>query len=359
MWVDKHQVIKEEHPTYLGVTLDRQLSLKNHIKNIKNKALRRLQLLKRLAGTTWGSDKDTLRGLYLGYVRSVNEYNRSLLTTCSKSNLESIDRVQNNALRLISGAMRSTPTAACEIHTSVGPLGLRRDKAALEMYERCKRMNRSHPNRHLVENWEYKQRIKHKSVLHHVQEIQDRYHLPERRQGTQNVARNLPPHARLKAPEVRMRLVDSETKQSDPVTLMNSSLKTIDAYPEEWIHVYTDGSAFKANTKAGYGVHIRDPDGSIEDIFDACGEFCSNYETEIIALETAVYHLKTVLEVQPSKAQHFVIFTDSMSALQALEGSERCRTDIATIILDADQLITSHNIKIVLQWIPGHLKYAR
>jgi hypothetical protein len=37
--------------------LDRQLSLKKHVENIKNKAIRRLQLLKRLAGTAWGSER--------------------------------------------------------------------------------------------------------------------------------------------------------------------------------------------------------------------------------------------------------------------------------------------------------------
>lgn len=190
--------------------------------------------------------------------------------------------------------------------------------------------------------------------MHHVHEIKDRYHLPERREGIQNIARNLPPHVRLKLPEVRTKLVDETSKQSDPVVLMSASLKTIDAYPDEWIHVYTDGSAFKATIKAGYGVYICYPDGSSEELFDACGEFCSNYEAEVTALETAVYQLKTVFDTYPSRAQNIVIFTDSMSALQSLEGNDRSRADMAKIILDVDELMTSHNIKIVLQWIPGH-----
>jgi hypothetical protein len=88
--------------------------------------------------------------------------------------VESLHRVQNNALRLISGAMRSTPTAACEIYTNVEPLGMGRDKAAMEACERSKRMNKDHPNKHLIENWKEKQRIKQKSVLHHVNKIKDR-----------------------------------------------------------------------------------------------------------------------------------------------------------------------------------------
>ena len=352
--MDSQRLPREEHPTYLGVMLDRQLSLKKHVENIKNKAIRRLQLLKRLAGTAWGSDKDTLRGLYLGYVRSALEYNSALLTTCARTNVESLDRVQNNALRLISGAMRSTPTAACEIHTNVEPLGMRRDKAAMEACERSKRMNKDHPNKHLIENWIQKQRIKQKSVLHHVNQIKDRYHLPDKGQETQRVSQSLAPHTCPQMPEIETKLMDDVTKSSDPIDLMRASQRTIDAYPDDWIHVYTDGSAFKATIKAGYGVYIEYPDRTSDELFDACGEICSNYQAEITALEVALYHLRSIFDMFPSKAQNIVIFTDSMSALQALEDGGHCKTEFAQIIQDTNHLITSHCIRIAMQWIPGH-----
>ena len=38
----------------------------------------RLNLVKRLATTTWGADKKTLRQIYLGYVRSAIDYAQSL-----------------------------------------------------------------------------------------------------------------------------------------------------------------------------------------------------------------------------------------------------------------------------------------
>uniref|UniRef100_A0A0B7BRX1 Reverse transcriptase domain-containing protein n=2 Tax=Arion vulgaris TaxID=1028688 RepID=A0A0B7BRX1_9EUPU len=57
---------KEENPTYLGVKLDKQLRMTEHINNIKEKASKRLNMVKRLASTTWGADKSTLRQLYLG-----------------------------------------------------------------------------------------------------------------------------------------------------------------------------------------------------------------------------------------------------------------------------------------------------
>ena len=66
--LDNKQLKKEENPTYLGVTLDHQLSLKPHVENIRKKAVKRLNLIKRLASSNWGSDKQiTLKSLFLGY----------------------------------------------------------------------------------------------------------------------------------------------------------------------------------------------------------------------------------------------------------------------------------------------------
>ena len=127
---------KDPNPVYLGVQLDRQMNLQKHISNTKRKAMKRLNLVKRLASSTWGSDKNTLRNLYLGYVRSALDYNISLQNISSKSNKESLDKVQNQALRFICGGMKSSPTSACEIDSNVEPLETRRKKAALELHER-------------------------------------------------------------------------------------------------------------------------------------------------------------------------------------------------------------------------------
>ena len=80
--------------------------------------------------------------------------------TSSKSTRASLDKVQNHNLRLISGAMRSSPTAACEMHTNVEPLQLRSEAAVMEGVERYKRLETTHPNRKLVESKRTQQRLK-------------------------------------------------------------------------------------------------------------------------------------------------------------------------------------------------------
>ena len=113
---------------------------------MKEKASRRLRLIKRLATTTWGANKETLRNLYLGYVRSAMEQTLPLQAIASKRTTSSLDIVQNQALRLVCGGMRTTPTAACEIDARVEPLDLRRERAVMESFERYKRFDTDHPN---------------------------------------------------------------------------------------------------------------------------------------------------------------------------------------------------------------------
>ena len=161
--MDGTPLSKVENPAYLGVNLDRQLTMKPFLQNLKNKANRRLNLVKCLATITWGANKTTLRQIYLGYVRSAMVCALPIQAIASKSTKESLDRVQNQSLRLVCGGMRSTPSAACEVDASIEPLDLRREKSVLESVERYKRMDEKHPNRVLVDTWKASNRLKQKS----------------------------------------------------------------------------------------------------------------------------------------------------------------------------------------------------
>ena len=69
---------KDDNPKYLGIRLDPRLSYKAHFEDITEKVAKRLNLLKRLASTNWGTNKKTLRQLYTGYVRAVFDQSATL-----------------------------------------------------------------------------------------------------------------------------------------------------------------------------------------------------------------------------------------------------------------------------------------
>jgi hypothetical protein len=104
---------------------------------------------------------------------------------------------------------------------------MRRDKAALEIFEQSKRMNKRNPNRQLVDKWEPKRRIKHKSILHHVNEIKDNYRLPTNRQEIFRISKSLQPHTNYITPEIKLTLIGNITKEADQYVITDTSLRTI------------------------------------------------------------------------------------------------------------------------------------
>ena len=80
-----------------------------------------------------------LHTLYLGTIKSQIEYSQPIQLYASWTVLESLDRVQSQALRFITGTFRTTPTSAAEIMTNVAPLSLMTERAVLIAYERYKR----------------------------------------------------------------------------------------------------------------------------------------------------------------------------------------------------------------------------
>ena len=72
--------------------------------------------------------------------------------------------------------------------------------------------------------------------------------------------------------------------------------------------MYTDGSAFRGTSKAGYGVLIHYPDGSSGEFSGPCGEHASNYVAEVVAIETALDYIKTFFDTFPPQETQYNYF---------------------------------------------------
>jgi len=70
---DNH-IVNEECPKYLGMRIDRSLTFKKHLEDVKNKLKSRNNIISKLAGANWGSNTKVLQisAIALGY--SVVEY---------------------------------------------------------------------------------------------------------------------------------------------------------------------------------------------------------------------------------------------------------------------------------------------
>ena len=72
--VNRTDLENTPHPKYLGVTLDRTLSYKQHIHNTKMNVATRNNLLRKLSSYKWGTNASTIRTTALALRYSVAEY---------------------------------------------------------------------------------------------------------------------------------------------------------------------------------------------------------------------------------------------------------------------------------------------
>ena len=89
---------------YLGLIFDKKLSFIPHIKYLKAKCLKSLNILKVLSHTTWGADRTTLLQLYRSLIRSKLDYGSIVYGSARKSYLAMLDPTHHQGLRLALGA---------------------------------------------------------------------------------------------------------------------------------------------------------------------------------------------------------------------------------------------------------------
>ena len=351
--LNNQPVPQVETPTFLGVTLDTRLTWKPHLEAVEAKAIRKLAIMKKLAGTTWGANSDILKQVYTGAVRPVVEYASTIWDTASKTNKSKLDRVQNMGLRIILGAMRSTPIQQMEKTTDLQPLECRREYKAAIQGEKLKRLT-SHPLHQTLQHGT-KNRLKRKSFKHKLKDLKkENADLleadPEKcEELTVSVWAS-----RTSLPEVRTEIPGLAAKGTQAPELQKAlTLEMIQSrYPKStWTHAFTDGSAENAVRNGGSGACIRRPDGTTSSLSIPAGDLSSNYRAEVHALKAAT----ELLIEEDCNQQNIVLLSDSLSALQSLTNGP---TDFRTQQLHNSLRTLSDNNRVVLQWVPAHVGIA-
>ena len=136
-------------------------------------------------------------------------FNLPLQTIASKGAVLFLDKVQNQALRLICGAIRTTPTAACEIDANIKPRDLTWKRSLIETVERYRRQKPDHPNRKPIETWKPVGRIQLKTLLDVAKEMSSMENLPTERE-LERKFQNVPPWQHLHQPKIVTSLLDKK-----------------------------------------------------------------------------------------------------------------------------------------------------
>nr|KAG5689418.1 hypothetical protein BaRGS_017936 [Batillaria attramentaria] len=298
----------EDQQTYLGVTFDKRLTWKQHVQNAEAKARRKLNIMRKLAGTQWGANEKILKNVYQGSVRPHLEYGSSSWMTAAQSHQQTLQRVQNQALRIITGAMRSTPIEKMEQTTGIPPLKNRWECKAMMQYTKAEKTEN-----HLMHSRTREPssgRLKRSSFISDTRLLQRR--LQERLPREVEPARpgSDPPPWINKLCDVTIHTTVPHLTTKDDHSDVSKRALTLamleERYPQEaWIRAYTDGSATNAVRRGA----------------------------------------TTIKETAQANSQ-VVFLTDAKSVLEAANANKLPRLQE-----------TLHDItctRLVLQWIPSH-----
>ena len=113
---------------FLGLIFDCKSSFLPHIRYLKNKSTKALNLIRVVAHTSWGTDQDTLLLLYTSLIRSKLDYGWIVYGSARSM----LDPVQNHALRLCLGAYRTSPSSSLCILANEPPLYVRCQKLSIQ-----------------------------------------------------------------------------------------------------------------------------------------------------------------------------------------------------------------------------------
>ena len=115
---------------------DSKLNWAPHLKIVKARATRNLNLIKILPNSKFGSDRKLLLRIHKMTILPSTEYGSFLFTSAPKSTQKILDPVHHFAIRLAIGAFRTSPTKTLLIDSGNLPLNLRREKYSLSFTAR-------------------------------------------------------------------------------------------------------------------------------------------------------------------------------------------------------------------------------
>ena len=121
-------------PTYLGVKLDRLLTFRQHLVALRKKLSSRVTLLRQLVGSGWGAGAKALCIATISLVYSTAEYCAPFW--CRSAHTRLIDSVLNDALRIVTGCLRPTPTDHLPVLSGIQPAELFQMGATISLTHR-------------------------------------------------------------------------------------------------------------------------------------------------------------------------------------------------------------------------------
>ena len=327
---------------YLGLIFDKKLSFIPHIKYIKAKCHKALNMMKVLSHTTWGADRTTLLLLYRSLIRSKLDYGSIVYGSARKSYLAMLDPLHHQGLRLALGAFRTSPVASLYVEADEPSLTSRREKLSLQYAIRLAE-NPSNPAHEVTFPPKYTDLYESKPNFIKSFGVRILPLLESANINPKNIDINFTPNIPawcMNKTKILFDLHSSKKSETSPI-IMKSSFNELKSNYTSCTPIYTDGS--KDDMRVGcavisdnYSENMRIPDGS------------SIFTAEAKAIDLA---LDFIADCEISN--NFIIFSDSLSVLKSLDHTSSKNAQIQKL-LEKQHYLSIYN-EIIYCWIPSHI----
>ena len=235
-----------DNPVFLGVQFDRLLNFGPHVKKLKAKCFPRIQALSKLAGKTWGAQKEELRLLYLCYIRAAIEYGVSAWAPgAADTHLEDAEKIQNQAARIITGAHKASPIEALQMEANLMPMKLRAKELCVVAYEKSARLPDDNPRKESAKTPQRRLRNlqTQSSWREEGKRESERMGLKNLQKDGINTINPAPPWKHDLNYDARDYLCRNITKRDAAEKQKQAAFETLAGLPTADIEIWTDGSA--------------------------------------------------------------------------------------------------------------------
>lgn len=342
LYMKGHLIEHKKEQRLLGLILDAPLlTWRAHIDYLKSNCIKRINIMKSVASTKWGASAKIIKLFYTSYVRSKIDYGSTLYASAAASQLQKLDPVQNSALRMILGVMRSTPVLSLQAESGMPPLALHRLFLILKDYLRI--MYRPEGDEtvaqlNLNDGLQNCQLIPKKSFLSSVQYALTELNVTINRNPTHTLSQ-IPPWLSLS----KFVISSQEEESRNPEKFRMYIRTTYEGYKT----VFTDGSRttepLLSVASAYYVPHTKQV---------VCWKLAPEHSTifsELFALCEALKFIES-----ENGVENWIVFTDSLSSLILIKG---CSVTYLGIVTKIRRLLITLNStqQVILHWVKAHV----
>lgn len=306
--------LEKDYIKYLGVYLDPKLSMKSHIEEVYKKAVKSLWATRRMVQQSWGLTPTRMKYLYNQIILPRITYGSIAFwhKAKNKTNSKTLEKIQRTAMLMITGATRTTPTAALYLITNLYPVHIIIEATAIACYHRLK----------LAGTW-----------LSNTSKIR---------------------HGAIISEHDKLGLIDN-IDRTDKLWFTDQKHETCINDARNWnyqmssiqnpIKMWSDGSG--KNNKTGAGVYC-------EEMQLQKSVRLSDHAT---IMQAEVFGINACIEECTNRAimgRNIVISSDSQAAIKSLSRGYVDTRSVQKCLIDIQSLQRMAN-KIFIYWVPSHV----